>query len=217
MHHTVAVRRRPLPRPAALVLGLALAAAAACGHDGRTLAPLRPGQTTTTTTAATLGSAGSLPATFALSVDGADDGGELPADHTCYGDGTSPALHWSDVPADAQQLALVVRDRDADGFVHWLVTGIDPTSDGFPQGGVPEGAVEQVNTTGSIGWQAPCPPAGGDRHVYELVLHVLTQPVDIDPGLPAEDAAQLVEGASAAQAHLALTVSPPAQAVGTSG
>jgi Raf kinase inhibitor-like YbhB/YbcL family protein len=217
MHHTVAVRRRPVPRPVALVAALALAAAvAACSHDGRTLAPIRPGQTTTTTTAASLDSASSVPATFSLTAEGADDGGELPAAHTCFGDGTSPALHWANVPADAQQLALVVRDRDADGFVHWLVTGIDPTAAGFPQGGVPASAVEQVNTTGSIGWEAPCPPAGGGRHVYDVVLHVLTQPVDIDPGLPAEDAATLVEKASSAQAHLAFTVTPPSGAVGTS-
>ena len=124
-------------------------------------------------------------------------------------------MTWSNVPADAVQLALVVRDRDAGGAVQWLVTGIDPAISGFGEGGVPEGAVEQANQTGAIGWDAPCPPDGAARHIYDIVLHVLTQPVDIDPAEPAAAGATAVETASEAEAALALTVTPPAAGVGS--
>ena len=62
------------------------------------------------------------------------DGGEIPARYTCAGEGVSPALRWTGTPADAAELALVVRDRDAGGYVHWVVTGIDPSS-GLRRGG----------------------------------------------------------------------------------
>jgi Raf kinase inhibitor-like YbhB/YbcL family protein len=216
--HTVAVRRRPT-RPTALpaallVAALALLAAASCSHDGRTLAPPSPDQTTTTRPPATVGSADAS-AVFSFGTDAAADGDELPARHTCDGDGVSPELHWSNVPVDATSLAIVVRDRDADGFVHWLVTGIDPSLDGFAEGAVPEGAVEQVNTTGAIGWTPPCPPPGSGRHVYDFVLHVLPTPVDIDPALPADEAARLVEDASTEEAPFAVSVTPAEQAVGS--
>jgi phosphatidylethanolamine-binding protein (PEBP) family uncharacterized protein len=109
----------------------------------------------------------------------------------------------------------VVRDRDAEGFVHWLVTGIDPSTQAFGDGGLPEVAVEQVNSTGAIGWLAPCPPEGGERHIYDIVLHVLHAPVDIDPALPAAEAAAVVEEASVEEAPLAVTVAPPATGVGS--
>jgi Raf kinase inhibitor-like YbhB/YbcL family protein len=200
---TVAVHpRRPLSVvavAAALLLG-----GAACRHDGRTLAPTRPDQTTTTRAPSTLGTA---PTVFTLSSDDVAEGGVLPARFTCAGEGVSPSLRWAATPA-AVQLALVVRDRDAGGFVHWIVTGIDPTVTGVGESGVPEGATEQVNSTGAPGWFAPCPPAGAGRHVYEFVLHALAAPITIDPSLPAADVAAKIEAASTAQAKMSVSVTP---------
>jgi Raf kinase inhibitor-like YbhB/YbcL family protein len=212
MVHTVAVRRRT-PALTAFCAGLLLVAA--CSHDGRTLAPIRPGQTTTTTVVPAIGATADGSTALTLVTDAVADGGELPAKYTCYGERSSPPLRWANVPADATQLALVVRDRDAGGAVHWMVTGIDPTTQGFGEGGVPEGAVEQANQTGAIGWDAPCPPAGTGRHIYDVVLHVLTHEVDIDPAEPADLGADAVESASEAEVGLALTVTPPAAGVGS--
>jgi hypothetical protein len=49
---------------------------------------------------------------------------------TCDGDNISPTLEWSDVPAEAVELALICEDPDAPGkkFVHWMLWGIDPGS-----------------------------------------------------------------------------------------
>lgn len=215
MHHTVAVRRHPRG-PIVLLLGLVPALAlAACADDGRTLAPPGPDQTTTTTAPPVLGSAVDGSTAFELAFDAAPDGGELPARHTCSGEGVSPALRWANVPAGATSLAIVVRDRDDGGRVHWLVTGIDPSGLGFADGGVPEGAVEQANSTGAVGWDPPCPTPDSGRHIYDIVLHVLRVPVDIDPAEPAEVAATAIEDASEEEAPIALTVTPPAQGVGS--
>lgn len=210
MHHTVAVRRRTTLLTA-LALGLLVAA---CANDGRTLAPTRPGQTTTTTGVPVLGAAGD-PVVFTLASAAAADGGELPVRYTCFGDSVSPPVGWTNIPPETTSLALVVRDRDADGFVHWVVTGIDPTTEGFSDGGLTEGVVEQVNSTGAIGWEPPCPPEGGGRHIYDLTLYAVQSPIEIDPGLPADDAAKVVETTPSITASLSLTVTPPASGVGS--
>lgn len=142
---------------------------------------------------------------FSLSSPAFAPGAALPARHTCDGEGVSPALTWASMPP-AAELALVVRDRDVP-FVHWVVTGIDPSVRGFGEGGVPEAAVEALNSTGEPGWTPPCPPAGGPPHTYDFVLHALPEPLALQAGMPADEAAGLVEGASSARAVLSATVS----------
>jgi Raf kinase inhibitor-like YbhB/YbcL family protein len=200
--HTVAVLRRPALLAAALALVLA---AAACSDDGRELAPIRPGQTTSSEPAPTIGT--DPAAAFVLTSTGFTDAAELPDRYTCSGEGISPDLQWSGAPFGTE-LALVVRDRDANGYVHWIITGIDPLITGFGQSGVPEGAVEQVNAQGAIGYLPPCPPAGFGRHIYDFTLHALGSPIDIDPAAPAAEVAGRVEAASIGQAVLSGTVDP---------
>ena len=66
-----------------------------------------------------------------------------------------------------------MRDRNAGGFVHWVVTGIDPFVQGVGEGGLPENAVEGPNGAGTVGWIGPCPPAGSGMHTYEFALLAL--------------------------------------------
>jgi Raf kinase inhibitor-like YbhB/YbcL family protein len=199
-----------MPRPVAALALVALAVAplAACSDDGRELAPIRPGQTTTTAPEVTV--TGDAVAAFTLFSEAFLDGDPLPERFTCTSSlgGVSPPLAWSDIPPSIE-LALVVRDRDADGFVHWIVTGIDPVVSGFGEAGVPEGAVEQANSTGAIGWLSACPPDGDERHAYDFVLHSLEAPLDVDPGLPAAEVATMIEEASPNEARLTGTVTPP--------
>lgn len=202
MIHTVAVLRR-----AALVaVTAALLAVGGCSDDGRELAPPRPGQTTTTAAATT--TTGPDGTVFAVTSSAFPDGDALPVRFTCHSEtgGISPPLSWTPPPPGTAELAIVVRDRDADGFVHWIVTGIDPVITGFGEGGVPEGAVEQVNATGALGWLPACPPEGDARHVYEITLHALTQPVDVDPEAPAAEVAAQIEEAANASVRLLGTV-----------
>ena len=100
----------------------------------------------------------------------------------CRGRNLSPALAWSDAPAETRSLALTLVDPDAPGgsFVHWIVLDIPAKSSGLakgagaPAGGsAPEGAVQGQNDFGRIGYSGPCPPKGDPQHHYVLTLYAL--------------------------------------------
>ncbi|MGQ0616610.1 MAG: YbhB/YbcL family Raf kinase inhibitor-like protein [Acidimicrobiia bacterium] len=161
---------------AAAVLAAGLAGCAR--NDGRTLQPPAPGAT-----APPLPTAPTLPAgpviapasVLALTSPAFTPDGPIPAAHTCDGDDVAPPLAWSGVGEGTVELALAVTDTDADGFVHWAVTGISPGSLGLPTGTVPEGATESPNGFGRPGWAGPCPAAGDDAHRYRFTLYALAE------------------------------------------
>lgn len=193
--------RRLLLLPAVL----ALAAGACSTQDGRSLPPPRPDQTTTTSTEPPTLDGDSTGQgaveVFSLLSEAIPGGGEIPAEHTCDGADTSPPLAWASTPP-AAELALIVRDPDADGFVHWLVTGIDPLVQGVAAGGVPEGATEHDNDFDVAGWRGPCPPEG-EAHTYELALYALPEPLPAsDPTLTSDALVAQIEGSASAVAVL---------------
>lgn len=209
--HTVDVLRparrlRPIPLGVFAVTSALVLAMAACSDDGRTLAPVNPKYTTTSGAAVIdagpeVSSAGS----FLLTSDAFAAGAEMPMQITCSGAGVSPALQWTDPPGGGE-LAIVMRERNDTGTVHWVVTGIDPAMRGFGEGGLPEGALAQVNSAGQDGYLAPCPDAGSGTHLYDIVLHVLDEPFVVDPSMAAPDLAATIETVSRAEAPLTGTV-----------
>lgn len=203
--HTVPVRRRSLFVLA--VGGLLAALVMACSEtDGRTLPPADPDKTTTTPSAPVIQPPTGEVDVFSLQSTAFVEGGVLPDKLTCTGVAVSPDLSWTATPLDAVSLALVVRDRNAGGFVHWVVTGIDPFVQGIGEGGIPENAVEGLNGAGTPGWLGPCPPAGSGTHTYEVVLHALPAVVAIPPGATGEEVAALIEASSGERAVLTGTV-----------
>jgi len=101
------------------------------------------------------------------------EGGEIPTKFSCEGADVSPALAWRGVPPGARELALVMEDPDAGGFVHWTVLGIEPETSRVREGQVPAGAVETENSFGERGWGGPCPPEGVEPHRYVFALYAL--------------------------------------------
>jgi Raf kinase inhibitor-like YbhB/YbcL family protein len=198
----------PLRSAALVVLALVAApAAAGCGDDddGRALRRPRADQTTTTTAASTtLGSdaaAGGDPAASSstepvrLSSTAFGDGAEIPTDYTCRGDDLSPPLLWTGMPPATTEIAVVVRDVDAEGFVHWVIAGLPATVGGLAENTPPAEAVEATNDLGRPGWAGPCPPSG--THNYEIRVYALSQPSGITDGQPGPDAAAQVEATPA--------------------
>jgi phosphatidylethanolamine-binding protein (PEBP) family uncharacterized protein len=200
-------------RTAAVTVALVLlAAASGCrSEDGRELPP--PDQTTTTTTTTTATTAttavpadpGADDAGFRLVLPAMETGDEMPERFTCHGDGVSPAIGWVAAPP-AAELALVVRELDS-GALHWLVTGIDPTVEGFGEGGIPEGALGGPGESGGTGWLPPC-PEDVTQH-YEFFLRSLPEPLVLEPGLDPDEAAAAVEGLDGVGAVLTVAASPP--------
>jgi Raf kinase inhibitor-like YbhB/YbcL family protein len=107
------------------------------------------------------------------------EGGEIPAEHTCEGEDTSPALEWTGVPPGARSLALVVDDPDAPDpkapkttWVHWVLFDLPPSTAGLPEATtakeLPPGTREGTNDWKRAGYNGPCPPIGRHRYFFKL-------------------------------------------------
>lgn len=184
------------------LVALAAVLTAACDtDDGRQLRPPGSGSTTTTTNpSASTGVDGSAPGTVGVAPGGFQialpfRGTNIEPRYTCDGADLAPQISWLNVPADAQELAVVVTDLDAEGFVHWVATGLDPAALSLLPG-VGGNVVEAVNSAGDVGWSGPCPPRRDGAHRYEFTLYALGQPLEIAAGSPASDVIEAIEGAA---------------------
>jgi Raf kinase inhibitor-like YbhB/YbcL family protein len=116
---------------------------------------------------------------FTLSSEAFAHGDEIPRRYTCEGEDIYPALSWSDPPAEARALALIVDDPDAPRgtFTHWLAWNIDPMAGGLGEG--ESAPAEGRNDFGTAGWSGPCPPPGHGAHRYFFRLHALDAEVHL--------------------------------------
>lgn len=119
-------------------------------------------------------------------------GGEIPMKYTRDGANVSPPLVWSDIPQEAQALALVVDDPDAPDpaapkrtWVHWVVSDLPADSAGLDEGirNLPGGRLG-LNDWKRAGWDGPSPPRG--RHRYVFKLYALDRPLELDHPTKAE-------------------------------
>jgi Raf kinase inhibitor-like YbhB/YbcL family protein len=176
---------------ACVVAAIVVVGAIACGTTGRELRDPAPGATAPPRRGS---AAGTLPptsaagdrTTFGLASDAWNPGGSIPREYSCEGANISPPLAVFAPPADAVELALVVTDLDVP-FVHWVVTGIPPTSASFQAAEVPTGAVEAANSSGAAQYTGPCPPEG-EEHTYEFAVYALGSPSGVTEGQDAETA-----------------------------
>ena len=115
-------------------------------------------------------------------------GGEFPKRDTCDGGDISPQLAWSDVPASAKSLALILDDPDAPGctFTHWLLWDLSPAvrelAENAPQTAqLPGGGIQGRNDFGKLGYRGPCPPPG-KPHRYFFRLYALDTVLGLKAG-----------------------------------
>jgi Raf kinase inhibitor-like YbhB/YbcL family protein len=130
----------------------------------------------------------------------------IPRKFSCDGENVSPALQWSDAPAEAGSLALVVDDPDARGFSHWVVYNVDASRSGGLAEGLsasPEAPAQGRNDFGKIGWGGPCPPSG--THHYRFTLYALDGPLDLAGTASAGDVRRAAEGHTLGQAEITAT------------
>jgi Raf kinase inhibitor-like YbhB/YbcL family protein len=109
------------------------------------------------------------------------DNDAMPDRLTQSGVDASPPLSWSGVPEGTAELVLMCEDPDAGKvpFLHWLVTGIEPTANAVAEGEVPAGGQEWPNGFGSVGYCGPRPPVGDDPHRYFFRLYALAEPMKL--------------------------------------
>lgn len=131
--------------------------------------------------------------TLALRSEAFDDGASIPVRYTCDAEDVSPPLVWDGVPEQAGAFALVVRDVDAEGFVHWVLTDIPANVTSLPDGMGDTVGIAGRNDFGRVGWGGPCPPSG--QHRYEFTLYAMTAPLQLD-GAPDADEVDRALGAN---------------------
>lgn len=127
-------------------------------------------------------------------------GGSIPIQHTCDGQDMSPPLSWSEPPAGAQSMALIMEDPDAPGgtWDHWVLFNVDATSRSLPEGVPPDQTVEGIGVNGSNSWRrvgygGPCPPKGSE-HRYFFRLYALDTDLNLTPGASRRDLEGAMEG-----------------------
>jgi Raf kinase inhibitor-like YbhB/YbcL family protein len=135
-----------------------------------------------------------------LTVEGFPDGGDVPVKYSqaapgvATGEGLSPAISWTNVPAGTQSFVLNMHDMDlarnktTDDQAHWVVWKIPATATGLPEG-VPKGATLangafQISATGQM-YRGPGAGANGPKHHYVFELYALDTTIDVQPAADA--------------------------------
>jgi Raf kinase inhibitor-like YbhB/YbcL family protein len=129
---------------------------------------------------------------------------------TCTADGedTSPALLWSQAPADTKSFALICRDVSALGgtFIHWVIYNIPATASGLPEAlprkeKLTDGSIQGKNDFDLIGYCGPNPPSGR-THDYHFVLYALDTMLPVEAGVNATRLLELTKEHVIATARL---------------
>ncbi len=131
-----------------------------------------------------------------MTVAGFADGGAIPVKYSqaapgvANGEGLSPAITWTNVPAGTQSFVLnmhdmdVARNRTTEDQAHWVVWNIPASATGLPEG-VPKGAqlangAYQISATGQM-YRGPGAPAAGPQHHYMFEVYALDTKLDVQP------------------------------------
>ena len=137
------------------------------------------------------------------------EGEEIPRVYSCEEENAVIPLTWSGVPEGTVELALVMDDPDARGFVHWVAFGIPAGAEAIGDGPLPAGTREGVNDFGQPGYGGPCPPS---QHRYVITLYALSAPIGdvFEPGATPSAAAirDAARDITLAQAQLSGTFTP---------
>ncbi len=116
---------------------------------------------------------------------------------------TNPPLVFTNVPAGAKSLALLMEDLDATRgtFDHWLVFNLPPVTKGLAAGTLPAAAKVGKNTGGQEAYYPPSPPPG-KTHRYVFTLYALDTVLTLKPGVEKTEIRQAMTGHELAKASI---------------
>lgn len=155
----------------------------ACGGDAK---DLRDPPVTATSPSPTSSTTSTIaPAVFSISSPAFTVGGTLPGVYTCDA-GVSPPLAWAAIPPDTVELALTITEA-SERPVHWIVTGLEPTSSGIAENTVPLNATEGPNSDGDFDYWPPCPPVDTTAQL-DFTLYALAEPSALTPEMTPQEA-----------------------------
>ncbi len=117
---------------------------------------------------------------FLLKSDAGIDGGMLPVEYTCDGEGLSPALYWSNVPTGTKEFAIMMTTLPGDGTTkwNWVVYGIPATVLSLPK----NNSIIGMTGTGSHGttmvYDGPCSQGPGAK-LYTFTIYALSESLSL--------------------------------------
>ncbi len=182
-----------------------------CASDGRDLAEPQDWQTTTTRPAPPTSAPTQETSPSGLSISSPDfaPGDMAPASATCAGDNKFPTLTWTDVPAEAEELAIALSDQTdpENPLLVWLMVGIDPALGELAGGTLPVGGAETLNDFGQLGYGNPCLENVGDGlRDLQFRVYALTNPSGLEEGAHGHDSWDTVAAMSFDTATLMMQV-----------
>ncbi len=150
-----------------------------------------------------------------LTIPGFADSGTIPVEFSqaaagvAPGEGKSPAMSWTNVPAGTQSFFLhfhdldLARNKTTDDQAHWVLWNIPASAKGLPEGvakglQLPDGSYQQ-SATGPM-YRGPGAAATGPIHHYVFELYALDTKLDVKPGADAFESRALVM--KAIQGHI---------------
>ncbi len=134
-------------------------------------------------------------------------GRAIPPQYTCRGRGESPPISWSGAPLGTRTLALVMDDADAPitPYVYWIVFNISPATPDIQARRLPQGALQAVNSKGTVGYAPPCPSRS---HQYRFTVYALNTSLALPEGASLTAAVSDIASHAVARGRLTGIVSP---------
>lgn len=140
-----------------------------------------------------------------LSSPAFDDGGTIPRKYGRDARDVNPPLSFEGVPDDAESLALIVEDPDAEAvadrvWTHWVVHGMDPDRGRIPEDWDGAGAEFGRTDFDEFDYGGPSPPSG--EHTYVFTLYALDEEPTLFDNPTAQDLRDSADGHVLATAEL---------------
>lgn len=95
----------------------------------------------------------------------------MPSKYTCDQEGINPEISWNDFSNVTKSFAFIMEDPDAPlgSFVHWLAVNIPLNIAKIAEGEkIISNTSELPNSSGKVGYIAPCPPSGSHRYTFKI-------------------------------------------------
>lgn len=127
-------------------------------------------------------------------------GQAIPVQNSALGGNAIPTVSWSAVPDSTKSVAIIVDDSDANGFTHWVVFGIPPTTVYLASSDL-GAAIQGENSSGTVGYFGPKPPPGKVHH-YHFHVYALDSMLPLQAGAKKEDVLKAMSGPVLAQGEL---------------
>lgn len=124
-----------------------------------------------------------------------EEGKEIPEKHGYMQENISPAFDVEGVPDEAESLALVFQDPDAQEmagkiWLHWLLWNIPADIQRLEEDSVP--GVEGTTDFKETGYNGPNPPDGEHEVVFKL--YALEEDLELEEGASLQEFEDAIEG-----------------------